>query len=99
MNILTIENLIKFTLQHMNEVVLDCSGQAQRLIGCAADEEDYYYIFKDKKGFRYVSCVGQLILLKYKIDEESYQYMNDFLCQNNVEEHEKHIFKDYRKTD
>lgn len=99
MNILTLEDLVEFTSQHMNEVVLDCSGHAQRLIGCAADDEDYYYIFKDKKEFQYVSCVGMIILLKHKIDEDNYQYMNDLLCLNDIKDHEQHIFKDYRKKD
>lgn len=101
MTILILKDLLKFTENHMNEIVLDCTAKTKRLVGCAIDNDDYYYILKslDNDQYENHSCCGNLILLKDKIPNEDYEYINNIFKFNNVIEENEHIFKDYRKKD
>lgn len=57
-------------------VITDFGNVVHRLIAIGADETDYYYVTYDGRKKHWNTCVGRIIPLKGKIDDEHY---NEFI--------------------
>ncbi len=85
-------SLVKYATDHFNEVVLDFF-EVCRCVGYYIGDDDYYLILKHGNGGsratgqRYIcsSWVGEPILLKGKIDDKSYNYLDRVMALNGNE--------------
>lgn len=81
---------------HKGEIVLDVFDVV-RLIELEMDDDDYYYVFNDRKKIFWSSCVGSFIPLRNKITDveykrlESWFNMNDFSYTYNVQNISKEL--------
>ena len=98
-------NIVKFVYNHHNEIVIDNGTEVKRLVGVASDNDDHYYVLEDIKGKRiYSSCVGRLIILKNKINDDEYEYMESLyvrnhsdICMTHPTDEERKQFKEFFK--
>lgn len=79
-------NIFNFFEKHKNELVIDCFVTIQRLIEVTEDDEDCYWHLINLHGeSSYQSCVGGLIVLKNRLDNEDYQKMDQsFSCMKEM---------------
>lgn len=70
----TKERLQIFVNNHKDELLLDCSGDLVKLVGLSEDEDDFYWNILElrKPEIIYSSCVGRLIPLKGRIEQDEY---------------------------
>lgn len=71
----------EFIKKHEDELMLHYLSVIQ-LIGFAEDEDEYYYIIKDKYGERWLSYVNPLYPLKGVIPDYQYNKLNRVFTLN-----------------
>jgi hypothetical protein len=54
------------------QFVITESWEVERLIAIGGDEQDYYYVTYNGRETKWNTCVGKLVRLKNKIDDEDY---------------------------
>lgn len=87
-----LSSLIKYATDHFNEVVLDYT-ETCRCVGYYIGDDDLYLILKfgnggrRGSGYKYIcsSWVGEPILLKGKIDDDRYKYLDSVMAMNGNE--------------
>lgn len=63
-----------FVEMHKGELVLGLDWCVYRLVGCSVDDMDYYWDLQQVNGaVRHHTCVGRIIVLKGKINDDDYQ--------------------------
>lgn len=75
---------------HKGQFVITPNHTVERFIAICEDDVDYYYVTYDGRKISFHSCVGELIWLKNKIEEDSYKRLllsaelnhTDFLSDN-----------------
>jgi hypothetical protein len=78
---------------HKGEFVLNQSYELVRFIALGSDGHDYYYITTNGWDVKWNTCVGKLIYLKGKIDDNDY---NGFISRAKLN-HVDQIRKDFDK--
>lgn len=74
--------ILDFIEEHKNEIVLFLDDVVQ-IIGFYEDNDDYYYDCIDSHGnLFHHSCVFTPIILKNKIDQLDYEYLENFFKMN-----------------
>lgn len=93
---LSLDDLRKIAEEHFNELVIDYSFNVVRFVGYAETADDYYYMVKNTYGkpeYSYATCVGSLIYLKDRLDENDYKNLDETLALNRCAKEESVIFK------
>jgi len=79
--------------EHRNELVLDLF-EAVKLLGWTdIPDDDYYYVMGYKNRIKLHSCVMDFIVLKGKIEESEYQYLERIWKLNQHVDYEEEIKK------
>ena len=107
---MTKEEMIAEMIPMFNDIGILHETELGRLVGFAEDDDDYYYIvrhlknfrydFKDEDGFYTVhhSCVGAFVSLK-PIYGERYEHMDDVFTTNGAPHADTFIIKNLGKAD
>ena len=74
------------TLAYFDTLVLNID-RVVRLVGCALDEYDYYWVFKQlgKDPVIFSSCCGGFIPLKSQLSVKDYEFLNKMMTLNGAE--------------
>lgn len=79
--------------EHFNELVIDAGGSIARLIGCAGNDSDFYWMYCYRYGTPqrpgnqviYSSMVGNHVYLKDKLNYRDYEDLDRVMTLNGCE--------------
>jgi hypothetical protein len=67
-----LNRILKVFEELKGQFVITESWEVERLVAIGGDEQDYYYVTYNGRETKWNTCVGKLVRLKNKIDDEDY---------------------------
>lgn len=68
----TLKSILREFEEHKGEFVITMSHKIEQFVGVGTDDQDYYWITYNGRKLTWNSCVGALIYMKGKLDDEDY---------------------------